>query len=141
MYTVYRHHDKDGNIIYVGKSKNLLYRQRQHRDNSEWFKDIAKIDYIILDSSDDMDKYELNYIYKHNPINNKNHKNRIVHLPDIEFRDFDMGELFYSYTSVPKSKRMMPLNIFMELNKVSNIGLILLENIVAVFIARQMENV
>ena len=71
MYNVYRHLDKNGDIIYIGKSKNLATRQKSHRDNSEWFLDINSIEYITLDSKIEMDIAELYLINKHSPINNK----------------------------------------------------------------------
>ena len=71
MYNVYRHLNKNGEIIYIGKSKNLLSRQRNHRDNSSWFDDIDKIEYINLSSKIEMDVAELYLINKYTPINNK----------------------------------------------------------------------
>lgn len=71
MYNVYRHLNKNGEIIYIGKSKNLLSRQRSHRDNSSWFDDIDKIEYINLSSKIEMDVAELYLINKYTPINNK----------------------------------------------------------------------
>ena len=71
MYNVYIHLNKDGEIIYIWKSKNLLSRQRSHRDNSNWFNDIDKIEYINFNSKIEMDVAELYLINKHTPINNK----------------------------------------------------------------------
>ena len=59
MYTVYKHLDNEENIIYIGKSKSLLHRQRQHSKNAEWFDEIDSIEYCVLDSKIEMDIVEL----------------------------------------------------------------------------------
>lgn len=41
---LYRHFDKDGSLLYVGVSLNAIERTIGHRDNSFWFKDIARIE-------------------------------------------------------------------------------------------------
>lgn len=40
---VYRHYDKDGNLMYVGQSMKVLYRQMQHASSSHWYDDVTKI--------------------------------------------------------------------------------------------------
>lgn len=40
---LYRHYDADGQLLYVGISLSALLRTRQHRENSPWFANIAKI--------------------------------------------------------------------------------------------------
>jgi hypothetical protein len=41
---LYRHFDKDGNLLYVGVSLNAIERTISHRDKSPWYQDIARIE-------------------------------------------------------------------------------------------------
>ena len=97
MYTIYKHLDNDENIIYIGKSKSLLYRQRQHRESSEWFSEIDSIEYCIFDSKIEMDIAELYYINKYNPkYNGKDKRNDSVsniNIENLQWLEFDMNEL------------------------------------------------
>jgi len=71
---VYQHLDKDGNIIYVGKAKNLKrrvssYFQKEH----EWLKtrqlvkQICDIHYVVVDSEQDAFLLENNLIKQYQP--------------------------------------------------------------------------
>jgi excinuclease UvrABC nuclease subunit len=50
MYTVYKHLNENEEIIYIGKSKSLLYNQRQHNKNAEWFCEVDSIEYCPFSS-------------------------------------------------------------------------------------------
>lgn len=107
MYNVYRHLDKNEGIIYIGKSKNLLSRQRNHRDNSSWFDDINKIEYMNFCSKIEMDVAELYLINKYTPINNKkDNRGDDVGIVTINenWSNFDMSELKIKNKSKPKCK-------------------------------------
>lgn len=97
MYTIYKHLNNEEEIIYIGKSKSLLYRQRQHRENSEWFGEIDSIEYCIFDSKIEMDIAELYYINKYNPkYNSKDKRNDNVSnitIENLQWLEFDMNEL------------------------------------------------
>lgn len=41
---LYRHFDKDGNLLYLGVSLNAIERTISHRDKSPWYQDIARIE-------------------------------------------------------------------------------------------------
>ncbi len=41
---MYRHYDKEGNLLYVGISSNHLQRLTTHKQISGWFKLIARIE-------------------------------------------------------------------------------------------------
>ena len=41
---LYRHFDKNGNLLYVGVSLNAIERTISHRDKSHWYNDIARIE-------------------------------------------------------------------------------------------------
>ena len=107
MYNVYRHLDKNEGIIYIGKSKNLLSRQRNHRDNSSWFDDINKIEYMNFCSKIEMDVAELYLINKYTPINNKkdNRGDDVgIVIINENWINFDMSELKIKNKSKPKCK-------------------------------------
>ena len=97
MYTVYKHLDNEENIIYIGKSKSLLHRQRQHVKNAEWFDDIDSIEYCVLDSKIEMDIIELYLINTINPKYNKKDKRRDtvenVNINELNWLEFDMNEI------------------------------------------------
>ena len=97
MYTVYKHLNENEEIIYVGKSKSLLYRQRQHKDKSDWFDEIDSIEYCTLNSKTEMDLVEVYLINTLNPKYNKKDKREDdlsnINLGEIEWLEFDMNEL------------------------------------------------
>ena len=98
MYTVYKHLNENEEIIYVGKSKSLLYRQRQHKDKSDWFDEIDSIEYCTLNSKTEMDLVEVYLINTLNPKYNKKDKREDdlsnINLGEIDWLEFDMNELF-----------------------------------------------
>jgi len=44
MTDLYRHYDKDDNLLYVGISISTLQRLGQHRNNARWFDSISRIE-------------------------------------------------------------------------------------------------
>lgn len=71
---VYQHLDKDGNIIYVGKAKNLKRRVSSYfQKEQEWLKTrqlvqhIADIKYVVVDSEQDAFLLENNLIKQYQP--------------------------------------------------------------------------
>lgn len=97
MYTVYKHLDNEENIIYIGKSKSILHRQRQHAKNSEWFDEINSIEYCVLDSKIEMDIVELYLINTLNPKYNKKDKREdkfgSINISELNWMEFDMHEI------------------------------------------------
>ena len=98
MYTVYKHLNNEEEIIYIGKSKSLLHRQRQHSKNSEWFDEIDSIEYCVLDSKIEMDIVELYLINTLNPKYNKKDKREDkvenISIKELEWLEFDICELY-----------------------------------------------
>ena len=69
---VYRFLDKNNNIIYVGKAKNLKSRLNSHNHLSEkCYDEIERIEYISFGNENDMDFAERYFIHKENPKYNK----------------------------------------------------------------------
>lgn len=96
MYTVYKHINKNGDIIYIGKSKNLKQRQQQHKKTTEWFNDIDEIEYMEFETKTGMDIAELYLINKYSPINNKkDNRGEDVNYMTINenWKGFDMSNL------------------------------------------------
>lgn len=98
MYTVYKHLNNEEEIIYIGKSKSLLHRQRQHSKNSEWFDEIDSIEYCVLDSKIEMDIVELYLINTLNPKYNKKDKREDkvdnINIRELNWLEFDICELY-----------------------------------------------
>lgn len=58
---VYVMYDKDGNVLYVGKSRNILYRMNQHfgAGREDWKDEVNSIKYMNCYSEVDMSIYEI----------------------------------------------------------------------------------
>lgn len=70
-YYVYKHVAYNGDIIYVGQTKNLGSRTSVHKSNSNWFNLVEKIEYAEVTDRILMNIYEKLYIDKYSPIYNK----------------------------------------------------------------------
>lgn len=70
MHSLYRHFDKDGNLLYVGVSINHLARLLQHRVNAHWFKDIATITVEHFETRKECMRAERVAIVTENPAHN-----------------------------------------------------------------------
>ena len=66
MYTVYRHLDGDNNVLYVGKSINILKRCMSHKCTSRWFHKVKNIEYIELEDEELMSECDVYFIKKFN---------------------------------------------------------------------------
>lgn len=67
---VYYLYNKDEVLIYIGKSKNVKSRIKQHFASSRFKADIFKISYFIVETSVELDIYETYLIDKFKPIHN-----------------------------------------------------------------------
>lgn len=41
---LYRHFDKDGNLLYVGRSVSAMRRLAEHKHSAHWFEQVARIE-------------------------------------------------------------------------------------------------
>lgn len=78
MYYVYRLLDKENNILYIGKTKNLESRIRNHEiaghlKNSIYSR-VLYVDYMAFDTKSDMNITEIYLINKYKPIGNSANK-------------------------------------------------------------------
>lgn len=95
-YYVYRFLDKDDNIIYVGKTVNMLARMRNHigkalslkltENEFLMYPNVYKIEYCEVESDYCMNIYEIHYICKYNPPFNVDYKStnqKLFNLPEL----------------------------------------------------------
>lgn len=68
-YVVYRHFDKSGQLLYVGRSVNVLMRTMHHK-NSKWFMDIHSITLDHCKNESDMIVRETKAIMNERPLHN-----------------------------------------------------------------------
>lgn len=82
---VYRFLDKENNIIYIGKAKNLKNRLINHKHLSEeCYKERTKIDYTCFENEYEMDFAERYYIQNLNPKYNKSLSDKPISFTSIE---------------------------------------------------------
>jgi len=79
---IYKHLDKNMDVIYVGQTIDMNSRQTSHKNNSEWSKEIVKVEFAEVYDKTMMDIMERYYISKYKPRYNK------------DFNDCDYYEYF-----------------------------------------------
>lgn len=91
MNYVYKLLDKDGNVLYVGKTNNLKRRLTEHIANQEWSSEIDSLYYAICRDDFEQRTYENYYIIKSNPKYNKQDKAFSTHiiLPELKWQKFE----------------------------------------------------
>jgi hypothetical protein len=67
---LYRHYNEKGVLLYVGISLSVTYRLSQHKQNSHWFKDIAKVKIEQFPNREAALEGERQAITKENPKHN-----------------------------------------------------------------------
>lgn len=115
-YYVYKHLDKNNNIIYVGQTKNIDKRQIQHKNYSKWFSEVYAIVYTELNDKLITDIYEKLYIDIHSPKYNKKdidckYSRFFKNMEDLEFKKY-----IFKNTDVILSN-VMEKNMYFEANK------------------------
>ena len=68
--SLYRHFDKEGNLLYVGISLNALTRLGQHSAYSTWYKSIANVTIEHFETREDALHAETKAIIKEKPAHN-----------------------------------------------------------------------
>ena len=55
MYFIYRHYSKDGTLLYVGLSANVIRRHKLHsygsKTTSPWFDDVRKVTFEMIEAN------------------------------------------------------------------------------------------
>jgi excinuclease UvrABC nuclease subunit len=114
MQCLYRHFDKDGQVLYVGISLSAIQRLAQHREVSFWFDDIAKITIERFQSRQDALKAERDAIQAENPKHNVRLKRDTRELPTS--REIDETKL------VRQVVTYKPVYTFKEAAEILNVG-------------------
>ena len=89
--TVYRHFDKEGQLLYVGASSNVLQRTVAHSVGSDWFEQVHMIKLERFDSYEDMLLAEKQAIAAENPLYNirdafdSNGKPKMLRRPPVRY--------------------------------------------------------
>lgn len=100
MY-VYRFLNKKGEIIYIGKTKELMKRIKSHNHLSKLcYNNVDKIEYITLNNQDEMSIYERYLINKYNPKYNREYKNNSTF--EFELPEKEWKEYLYSFKNITK---------------------------------------
>jgi hypothetical protein len=70
MHFLYRHFDREGNLLYIGESLSAINRTCQHRRDSAWFTDIHMITIEQFETKDAAKEAEIGAIKKERPLHN-----------------------------------------------------------------------
>lgn len=91
MNYIYKLLDKDGDVLYVGKTNNLERRLKEHISNQEWAGEIDSLYYAICRDDFEQKVYENYYIIRSNPKYNKQEKSFSTHiiLPELKWQKFE----------------------------------------------------
>lgn len=82
-FYLYRHFDKAGNLLYVGKTNRPWpKRMREHQKYAPWFLDIANVSLEVFLSEGALSTAEIEAIQKERPLHNK-HYVLVGHQPTV----------------------------------------------------------
>jgi len=70
MQNLYRHFDKDNNLLYVGVSLNALNRLAQHKQHAHWFNQINRVEIESFETRKEALEAEREAIYSEKPKHN-----------------------------------------------------------------------
>lgn len=70
MQHLYRHFNKDRELLYVGVSLSAVHRLGQHADHSHWFKSIARVEIENFETREEVLAAERKAIIEENPKHN-----------------------------------------------------------------------
>ena len=68
---VYAFRDKHGKALYVGETKNIVRRYRQHRSGKKWWKDVTTCHFYPCPDPEDRLKLETVMILRMRPRHNR----------------------------------------------------------------------
>jgi predicted GIY-YIG superfamily endonuclease len=71
MTYLYRHFNEKGDLLYVGVSLSVTYRLSQHKQSSEWFKEIARVEIEKFQTREEALDGERRAISEEKPKHNK----------------------------------------------------------------------
>lgn len=71
MADLYRHFDKDGQLLYVGISFGAIARLQAHKRDADWFDKIARVDIQKFPTIEAAKKAERKAIQREKPLHNR----------------------------------------------------------------------
>lgn len=112
-YYVYLYYDNNGQVLYLGKTKNLERRFREHfysnrQQEYEYIKKVYSIQYAEFETEINMCKFESYCIDRYNPIYNK--KNESINYCEDDFKNVYFKQYIYGFNP-------NPLNHIVEITK------------------------
>lgn len=111
---LYRHYDKDDNLLYIGVSISSIGRYQSHRSQSHWAKDITTMTTEWFDSERLALRAEKKAIKSEKPIYNIVHNldnpDRKECIPCSEKEDFENVQLLDFYTTRTNDVRFCTIN-------------------------------
>jgi hypothetical protein len=78
QHGVYVCFDGEGEVLYIGRTQNLLARLRQHRITSPWFREMRSIEFTPCDGANEARTVEKSMIATFTPDANVNDRNPVV---------------------------------------------------------------
>ncbi|WP_354142399.1 GIY-YIG nuclease family protein [Brevibacillus brevis] len=110
---IYEH---NASCLYVGRTTNLKRRDREHKRNDEWYKDVTRLIYSECQNETDQILYEVYYIAKLRPRENRC-KIRVVSslvLPELNFISYeeDLREKMVKVSQTSFKRRYSEYQIF-----------------------------
>nr|WP_297940071.1 hypothetical protein [uncultured Lachnoclostridium sp.] len=84
MYYVYRYLDRNNRLIYIGITNDLIARKREHKQNSSWYSDDLRYQFVQVKNKYIAKAYEEYIINRDNPEENKALRNG-YDVSEIEF--------------------------------------------------------
>ena len=73
MTILYKHYDKEDNLLYIGVTEDITRRNSEHKCSSPWFKNVVRISEEIFESRDIALTEEKNQIAAEVPCFNSMH--------------------------------------------------------------------
>lgn len=111
-FYIYKITNENDIVLYVGQTKNIDSRIKNHLSNRHWIQEGYKIYIAIMNNKTDSDIYEIYYINKLNPfynIANSNNKPFSIELSEIKFQ---------LYKTVSNEDLLLRNNRFAERNDI-----------------------
>ena len=114
IYVVYKHYDKDGRLLYVGATGEVLKRTSLHQSSSAWFESVANIVIEKFEYKSQALDYERKVIFNEKPLYNVKipaNPNPLTrtYRADKTKKDYGitMNKLLSKYKTIPKISALL----------------------------------
>lgn len=97
-YYIYKHLDKNNDILYIGQTINIDRRQKEHTLQSSWATQINRVEYAEVTDGLLMDIYEKYYIDIYSPKYNLKdveckYSNFFKNMKDLDFKEYSLNSV------------------------------------------------